>query len=152
MEKRINWLLFSVKTGSPLGGLPAALQAKFQAQQSKLNPKKRSNPSEESSANPKKQNQSSSSNSSSKSVATFEPPSNWKIPCNKAYAKIFTPAVISKIPTIDKDGEPLPFCNVLFSKGWCRKGKKCGYCHDEPAKHGKKEAMDEYFRTAYENA
>ena len=152
LEKRINWLLFTIKTGAPLGGLPAALQAKFQAQQSKNNSsKKRSNPSDDSSSS-KKQNQSLSGTSIPKTATTFDIPSNWKIPKGKAYAKIFKPSVIANIPSIEKDGEQIPFCNVLFSKGWCRKGKKCGYCHDDPAKHDKKTAMDEYFKSAYETA
>ena len=151
MEERVNWLLFSIKTGSPLGGLPAALQAKFQAQQQKLNSKKRSNPSDDSSnSNSKKQNQANSSPSIPKNADTFDTPANWKLPKNKAYAKIFPASVISKIPTVEKNGETIPFCNVLFSKGWCKKGKKCNYCHDDPSKHNKKDEMDTYFREAYE--
>ena len=72
LEERINWILFSVKTGSGLVSLrsglvslPPALQAKFQAQQSKSSQKKRSRGSDDGSPNSKRQQGSSSSSSSS---------------------------------------------------------------------------------------
>ena len=154
LEERINWILFSVKTGSGLVSLPPALQAKFQAQQTKNSQKKRSGGSEDGSPNSKRQQGSSSSSSSTSPnpPAKFSSPSHWLLPENKNYMKVFPPSVLTNIPSAEKEGKPIPFCNILFTKGICKKGKKCKFIHDDPAKHGKKEAMDEFYRSAYNTA
>ena len=152
LEERINWILFNVKTGAALVSLPPALQAKYQDQQQKSTQKKRSNNSSDGSPNSKRQQQGSSSSSNSDSTKqpiTFDSPAGWLLPNGKNYMSVFSPGVLTNIPKISKDGKEIPFCNILFTKGICKKGKKCKFCHDDPAKHNKKEAMDEFYRSAY---
>ena len=153
-EERVNWILFNVKTGSTLVSLPPALQAKFQANQLKHSQKKRSAGSDDGPSNPKRQQNSSSSNSDPpKTPITFDSPSNWRLPSESNYMSVFPPSVLSNIPFVTKDGgKKQHFCNILFTKGICKKGKKCKFLHDDPSKHNKKEAMDEFYRSAYANA
>ena len=152
-EERVNWILFTVKTGSTLVSLPPALQAKFQANQLKnSSQRKRSGGSDEGSPSSKRQQSSSSSNSDpQKTAATFDSPSNWRLPADSNYMQVFPPTVLTNIPFIEKNGKKKHFCNVLFSKGTCKKGKKCKFLHDDPSKHNKKDAMDEFYRSAYAN-
>ena len=151
-EERVNWILFTVKTGSTLVSLPPALQAKFQANQLKNSQKKRSGGSDDGSPSSKRQQSSSSSNSDpQKTAATFDSPSNWRLPADSNYMQVFPPTVLINIPFIEKNGKKKHFCNVLFSKGICKKGKKCKFLHDDPSKHNKKDAMDKFYRSAYAN-
>ena len=147
LKQRINWLIFCIKTGSPLGSLPAALQAKFNAQQHQR--QKRSGTSDENSNSNKKANQEPKI---PKGAATFDSPSNWLLPRNKSYSSCFPASALTNIPSIEKNDKIIPFCKILFTKGFCKKGSKCGFCHDDPRKHNKKAAMDDFYRSVYEQS
>ena len=152
-EEQVNWILFTVKTGSTLVSLPPVLQAKFQVNQQKHSSKKRSSGPDDGSPSSKRQQNSSSSNlDSSKTPITFDSPSNWLLTQNLNYMRLFPPSVLTKIPFIEKNGKKQHFCNILFTKGICKKGKKCKFLHDDPSKHDKKAEMDEFYRSAYANA
>ena len=151
-EERVNWILFTVKTGLTLVSLPPALQAKFQANRQKTSQKKRSGGFDDGSPSSKRQQNSSSSNSeTNKTPITFDSPSNWRIPENANYMRVFPPSVLTNIPFVEKNNKKQHFCNILFTKGICKKGKKCKFLHDDPSKHDKKAAMDEFYRSAYAN-
>ena len=152
-----DYIIFAVENDIPMGRLPAYLEAKFKEKFEHSSDRKRSSPSPPSetpsSKRPNTNNSSTStstrSSSSKVTPSTFSPPSEWKLPSNRDYRRTFTRSVLSNIPKIRKGEKDIPFCNLLFSTGKCKKGSSCTFCHDDPASHNKTEAMNEFYSSTY---
>jgi hypothetical protein len=82
---------------------------------------------------------------------TFSSPTAWKINDPTQYGTVFNRQVLNTIPTLQRGQRQVPYCNKLFSTGHCRLGATCRFIHSDPSQHGKTEALNRYFRDAYQH-
>ena len=153
-ESHFDYIIFAVENNIPLGRLSNYLEAKFEDQHGSSRDKKRPLPSDTlvDSSNKRHDSKRDPHDSRSRQVvtpATYNSPDEWKLPSHLNYRDVFTREVLANIPTVTKNGKQVAFCNLLFSKGECKKGKRCPFAHDDPAAQNKKTAMSEFYRSAY---
>ena len=83
---------------------------------------------------------------------TFDFPSNWRLPNDTKYGNAFPRSVLNDVPSITTDGSTKQFCVKFFALQICRSGEKCYFSHADPSKHGKTDALDNFFQNAYNRA
>ena len=110
------------------------------------------NPSTNSSSNPHKRKASVDPSSPALTIVRFDSPSDWCIPTELQYSRVFSRSVLEKIPHMTAEGVDRPFCNKLFTLKYCRNGNQCPLSHADPREHGKGAAMSSFYKKAFADA
>ena len=110
------------------------------------------NSSNNNSSNPKKRKDSPEPGSNPPTIVRFDSPSDWCIPADLQYSKVFSRSVLEKIPHMSADGTNRLFCNKLFTLKYCRNGNQCHFSHADPREHGKGAAMSAFYKKAFADA
>ena len=85
-------------------------------------------------------------------IVRFDSPSDWCIPTDLQYSRVFSRSVLEKIPHMTVEGVDRPFCNKLFTLKYCRNGNQCPFSHADPREHGKGQAMSAFYKKAFADA
>ena len=85
-------------------------------------------------------------------IVRFDSPSDWCIPTDLQYSRLFSRSVLEKIPHMTAEGVDRPFCNKLFTLKYCRNGNQCPFSHADPREHGKGQAMSAFYKKAFADA